>query len=161
MSRNSQEHSPCQDNKEGSGGGVTSITGKFRSSGVVLWQSVLIEKLLQNWTPQQQFRTLSRKSQKISFNHHRQGGNNYPKRGMSWNVSQGNLTQSDLQIWHTHFVRIPKGKIVKEPTRILHNIINSDRERSRRRLRSGLQEKSQSLASFPDLSQLSGPELRH
>ena len=62
---------------------------------------------------------------------------------------------------YTHFVCTPKGKIVKEPTRILHNIINSDRERSGRRLRSGLQEKAQSLASFPDLSQLSGPELRH
>lgn len=66
-----------------------------------------------------------------------------------------------MDMAYTHFVCIPKGKIVKQPTRILYNIINSDRERSRRMLRSGLQEKSQSLASFPDLSELSGPELTH
>lgn len=128
---------------------------------MVLWQSVLIEKLLQNWAPQQQNRTLSRKSQKIAFNHNRQGGNNYPKWGAGWNGSQGSLTQSDLRVWHAHILHVSLKARVKEPTRILHNTINSDRERSRRRLRSGLQEKSQSLASFPDLSQLSGPELMH
>ena len=66
-----------------------------------------------------------------------------------------------MDIAHTHFLCNPKGKIVKYPTSVLHNIINRGQERMRRRLRSGLQEKSQSLAPFPDLSQLFDPEQIH